>query len=153
MKKFFASLLALAMCLSLSCSAFASDSQSPTNRAWDGPPLPELYENATYWYQNDTIWNGKSTNSFHFRLDADFQYAKIWIDNQSGGPIIVATSYEGDEFGDSYTIQDGKSKTIYVKGNGNEGAYSVDVTADQGHTLDGTISLKSGTKSGVGYPW
>lgn len=115
--------------------------------------IPCVPENATCWYQDDTIWNGKSTNSFYFRLDADFQYAKIWIENKSGGPIIVATSYEGNEFGDSHTIENGKSKIVYVNSNGNEGGYSVDITADKGHTLNGTISLKTGTKSGVGYPW
>lgn len=175
MKKKLSFVLACAMCLSLASSALAAEApvnqlpaatpgieseapinELPTNRAWDGPSLDpgiEPFANATYWYQNDTIWNGKSTNTFYFRLDEDFQYAKIWVQNNSGGPVTLSTEYNGKDFGSSYTIQDGKSKTIFVMANGNTGAFYANVNADNGDTLDGLISIKTGTKTGVGYPW
>lgn len=175
MKKILSLVLGFAMCFSLVSSALASEvpvnqlpaaspaleseapaNQLPTNRAWDGPPLNpgvELFANATYWYQNDTIWNGRSTNTFYFRLDEDFQYAKIWVQNNSGGPVTLSTAYDGKDFGSSYTIANGATKTIFVMANGNTGAFYANVNAVNGHTLNGLISIKTGTKTGVDYPW
>ena len=131
--------------------------QLPTNRAWDGPSLnPDIapFANATYWYQNDTIWIGRSTNTFYFRLDEDFQYAKIWVQNNSGGPITLSTAYKEKDFGSSYTIANGDTITIFVMANGNTGAFYTNVNADNSDTtLNGLISIMTGTKIGVGYPW
>lgn len=168
-------ILTIVMCLSLASLVFASEvpvnqlptaspalesevlaNQLPTNRAWDGPSLDsdiELFANATYWYQNNSIWNGRSTNTFYFRLDEDFQYAKIWVKNNSGGPVTLSTAYNGKDFGDPYTIENGGDKTIFVMANGNTGAFYANVNADDGDTLNGLISIKTGTKIGVGYPW
>jgi len=176
MKKMLSLILACVMCLSLVFTALASEApvnqlptasqafesealidQPPTSRAWDGPYLDpdiDLFANATYWYQNDTIWNGRSNNTFYFRLDEDFQYAKIWVQNNSDGPIVVSTSYNGKDFGNTYTIEKDKScPPIYVAGNGNTGEFHVNVNADQGVILKGLISIRTGTKVGVGYPW
>lgn len=150
MKKLFTSLLALTMIFVMSCSALAV--QAPESTASPNSDI-ELYGNSTYWYQNDTINNGKPNNMFYYRLDEDFQYAKIWVKNTSAGSITVTNEYNGKEFGDTYTIAKGADQTIYVKGNGNTGAFYINVNSTKGHTLDGLITVRTGTKAGVGYPW
>ena len=130
--------------------------QPPTSMVWDGTcPYPDidLFENASYWYQNDTIWNGRSTNSFNYRLDQEFQSAKIWVSNQSGGPITISSSYDGGEFGSGHTIENNDDKIIYIDARGNIGDFYLNINSDNGDILDGLISIKTGTKIGVGYPW
>lgn len=165
MKKAITFVLAIALCFSLIPASFASEDSvnpPPTSSVWDGPSLDpgiEPYADSVYWYQNDTIWNGKSTNTFSFRLDEDFQYAKIWIQNNSGDPITLCNSYNGKDLENPITIpaksnRPGENeKTIFVAGNGNTGDFYCNIHTQNGKTLDGLISIKTGTKTGVDYPW
>lgn len=160
MKKLLSLVLAFTLCLSLVPASFASEpqvNQPPTEMVWDGPSLDPgiapYSTSAVYWYQANTINNGMATNFFHYRLDEDFQYAKIWIQNDSGASIHVWSSYNGKDFGESHLVKDGRTTTIYVSGNGNTGDFYFNARTDNGVALDGLITILTGTKLGVNYPW
>ena len=110
--------------------------------------------NFVYHADNLSLQNGASGNLFYFRLDDTFSYGKIWIQNDSVERVRVTYTYKGNEydFGDGKYVESGSSKSFYIVGGRSKGDFYLNVSTVNGYLLEGSVTIKVGTKAGVGYP-
>lgn len=133
-------LLAACVVCALTVSAFAY-----TNGADGGFAARE----SKYEWRDDTMYNGKASNSFNFELTENYPHAKVLIVNESKDPVKIIfykESITSDAIEESpFTLRPG-GRTVYnVHANGNYDIYWCGVSTSNGNPLEGKITVQVGT--------
>lgn len=102
-----------------------------------------------YEWEDNSMRNGRKSNTFDFELTLNYAHAKIFVVNRSNSTVNIQF-HKGSPTGPlvengMFQLTSDHQNTFYVHANGNYDMYYCIVTTKDGSLLDGQITIQTAT--------